>query len=424
MAIVGAGAKAAAIAAKANILNKVARSDIQVTVFEQQAVGANWSGLNGYTDGEARLCTAAERDLGFPYTPTFSAEVAQAMYRDYSWPSYLVAAGGSRGFANWVNRGRKPPTHAEYASYLQWAMLRSGVNPVIGRVHRAEPAEDGWMLYSRSTKGGRQSDGPFDGIVFTGPGPATSKVARVGASPKITDGRKFWLGTNRFIGRRKKSEEPVVIVGAGGTSAAIAARVLRDPRVDRVVIIGDQAVLFTRTETFFENQIFTDDELWENLSPKTRRDFTDRLNRGVVWSTISDELSKSGKLHFEPGRGKRIEVRRGIAGEELIVHYERNGKMLGVEASLVIDASGFDPWWFLSVLPTKYRAPLMHLDPERQRELRLEAMSRMDGNLVLLKDLAGSIHAPMVSQVAGPGFASLMVLGSMSDRILAPYKGP
>ncbi len=32
------------------------------------------------------------------------------------------------------------------------------------------------------------------------------------------------------------------------------------------------------------------------------------------------------------------------------------------------------------------------------------------------------LHAPMVSQTQGPGFASLMVLGSKSDRILKSYR--
>lgn len=32
------------------------------------------------------------------------------------------------------------------------------------------------------------------------------------------------------------------------------------------------------------------------------------------------------------------------------------------------------------------------------------------------------LHLPMLSWTEGPGFASLMVLGSMSDRILRTYK--
>jgi hypothetical protein len=54
--------------------------------------------------------------------------------------------------------------------------------------------------------------------------------------------------------------------------------------------------------------------------------------------------------------------------------------------------------------------------------MRLKVASRMSPNLALFDEEPGPIHAPMLSQVVGPGFASLMVLGSMSDRILDLYK--
>lgn len=57
IAVVGGGAKAAALAARAHALRKEGVADIGVTIFEQDEIGANWTGRGGYTDGAQRLCT-------------------------------------------------------------------------------------------------------------------------------------------------------------------------------------------------------------------------------------------------------------------------------------------------------------------------------------------------------------------------------
>jgi len=80
IAVIGAGARGAAIAAKAYCLKQEGK-EIWATVFERSEVGANLSGRHGYTDGIQRLSTPAERDLGFPYLPTFGRNV-----RPVSWP--------------------------------------------------------------------------------------------------------------------------------------------------------------------------------------------------------------------------------------------------------------------------------------------------------------------------------------------------
>ena len=55
VAIIGGGAKAAAIAAKAAALRAARRADIHVTIFERHAIGAHWDGGHGYTDGTQPL---------------------------------------------------------------------------------------------------------------------------------------------------------------------------------------------------------------------------------------------------------------------------------------------------------------------------------------------------------------------------------
>ncbi|SFU23439.1 DUF2971 domain-containing protein [Paraburkholderia aspalathi] len=65
IAVIGGGPKAAALAAKAAVLRELKKADVQVTIFEPDQIGAAWTGESGYTDGEQRLCTIAERDVGY-----------------------------------------------------------------------------------------------------------------------------------------------------------------------------------------------------------------------------------------------------------------------------------------------------------------------------------------------------------------------
>lgn len=71
LAVIGAGAKAAAIAAKADCLNRSGLADLQITLFDKGSAADNWSGLAGFTNGSQLLCTPVERDIGFPYDGVF-----------------------------------------------------------------------------------------------------------------------------------------------------------------------------------------------------------------------------------------------------------------------------------------------------------------------------------------------------------------
>ena len=189
-----------------------------------------------------------------------------------------------------------------------------------------------------------------------------------------------------------------------------------------MVVIGDQAALFTRVEAFFESQIFTDAAVWKRLDQSTRREFTDRLNRGVVWASISNELARSPKVRFEPGRGRKISVRSPIPGlEEIAVEYERGGETFRATGSLTIDACGFDPWWFVPMLPASLRDRLTGASPEEEKSIRQAVEGGMTPYLELFSEGPGPIHAPMLSQSVGPGLSSLMALGAMSDLIISRY---
>ena len=425
LAIIGAGPKAAAIAAKAAVLRRLDRADIHVSVFEAHQPGANWSGAFGYTDGRQRLCTAAERDLGFPYDGgLFDPDVAQRMYSDFSWGTFLVTepqnGDGPSAFSDWINRGRLPPTHREFARYIDWALGRSGATIERGEVVGVEPhpSGQGWQVRQRRGRG-QARVGPFDGVVATGPGPANGRLIAGISEPRVTDGVRFWTNPFAFAELAGDSEDPIVIVGAGGTAAAIAAWFVRMGSPRTLMIVGDQAALFTRSDGFFESQIFSDDAVWQRLELSVRSEFTRRLNRGVVWATVSDELARSAKVRFEPGRVEQIELdQQG----ELRIRYRNGEGPRDSPASLIVDASGFDGWWFRTLLPASLRARMEDADPDAQHAKREGLLGAMGKDFALLSEEYGKFHAPVLSQGVGPGFSTLMVLGSLSDRILRAYR--
>ena len=65
--IVGAGAKATAIATKVHVLNSLGLGPIALTIVEATEPAASWSGRNGMTSGEEPLAIPPIKDVGFPY---------------------------------------------------------------------------------------------------------------------------------------------------------------------------------------------------------------------------------------------------------------------------------------------------------------------------------------------------------------------
>lgn len=427
IALIGGGPKAVAIAAKAKVLRTQGREEVKVTVFEKTGIGANWAGMRGYTDGAQRLCTAAERDLGFPYdTGLYDRGIAERMFAEFSWGAFLVADAGAApfkgGLSDWINRGRLPPTHAEFARYLQWAHQRSEARLVLGEVTEVKPRReaDGWNVHATNGAARATRHGPFNGVVFTGPGPAQARLTAGLTDTRVVDGAAFWINPETFAARANGSDDPVVIIGAGGTAAAIAAWFVRKEPERTLIILGDQAALFTRSDSFFESQMFNDEEIWERLDQKVRDEFTRRLNRGVVWATVSDELARSPKVRFEPGRASQVVI-DPHPPHDIDVDYVNGAGAQTAHASLVVDASGFDAWWFRRLLPQALRDKMEGADDEASRVLREGLIAGMKEDFTLLQEAAGRLHAPMLSQSIGPGFSTLMVLGAMSERILKPY---
>src|SRR5207248_3707499 len=71
LAVIGAGPKGIAIAAKARALSAVGLDAPRVVLVDRSAVAGSWSGLQGYTSGLLPLGTPPEKDVGFPYADSW-----------------------------------------------------------------------------------------------------------------------------------------------------------------------------------------------------------------------------------------------------------------------------------------------------------------------------------------------------------------
>src|SRR5206468_8105677 len=175
LAVIGAGPKGIAIAAKARALAAVGLAAPRVVLLDRGAVAGNWSGRQGYTSGLLPLGTPPEKDVGFPYADSWGAasSAVTAAMANFSWQRHLIARGV---YADWVDRGRLRPTHRQWSAYLREVAERAEAEIVVGEVVGLEVGEDErWML---TIEPGEALTA--DGVVLTGTGPPI----RVAAQPR------------------------------------------------------------------------------------------------------------------------------------------------------------------------------------------------------------------------------------------------
>ena len=145
LAVIGAGPKGIAIAAKARALAAAGLEVPQVVLVDRGPVAGNWSGRQGYTNGLLPLGTPPEKDVGFPYPDSWgaaSASVTQAM-TEFSWQRHLMAHGR---YADWVDRGRMRPTHREWTAYLREVAERAEAELVNAELVDLDVEGDRWRL--------------------------------------------------------------------------------------------------------------------------------------------------------------------------------------------------------------------------------------------------------------------------------------
>ncbi|MDF3338152.1 NADPH-dependent L-lysine N(6)-monooxygenase MbtG [Mycolicibacterium septicum] len=412
LAVIGAGPKAIAVAAKAAELRAMGVPAPEVVVVERAGVAANWQAVGGWTDGNHRLGTGPEKDVGFPYrsalVPRRNAELDERMTR-HSWQAYLIATGG---FAEWVDRGRPAPTHKRWSQYLGWVADDIGMTVVSGDVERIS-VEGGtgnstdahrWVLHTAD------DTVSADGLMVTGPGQAERSV--LPGNPRVMSIAQFWhqAGKHEMI-----TAERVAVIGGGETAASMLNELFRH-RVSTITVISPTVTLFTRGEGFFENTLFSDPTGWTGLTLAERRDALARTDRGVFSARVQDALLADDRIRHLRGR-----VAHAVARDERIrLTLSTNTGGEAVETvhgfDLVIDGSGADALWF---------APLFSQDALDLLELGLggplsgESLQEHIGHDLALTDVFPKLFLPgLAGLTQGPGFPNLSCLGLLSDRVL------
>ncbi len=409
LAVIGAGAKAVAVAAKAAALREMGVEVPEVVAVERSGVAANWRAGGGWTDGRQRLGTSPEKDVGFPYRSNLlagrDAEVDERMMR-FSWQSYLVA---SDQFVGWVDRGRPAPTHETWAGYLRWVADVVGLKVVDGEVVAISVDESRWVLRTR------ESSVPADTLMVTGPGQPDRSM--LSGDPRVLSIAQFWERAGRHD---RIVADSVAVIGGGETAASILNELFHH-RVSVITAISPQATLFTRGEGFFENSLFSDPTGWRTLTQAERRDCIARTDRGVFSARVQESLLADERIKHQRGRVARVADRDGRIW--ITLRTENRGEPLETlhRFDLVIDGSGADPVWFL---PLMCPAAVQLLEAGLHAPVTFEALEESIGPDLAVAGVSPKLLLPNLSGVnEGPGFPNLSCLGLLSDRVLGAELG-
>ena len=302
LAVIGAGAKGIAIAAKARALAAAGLDPPRVILVERGRPAGTWTGQQGYTSGLLPLGTPPEKDIGYPYPESWgaaSATVTGAMMA-YSWPRYLIARGA---YADWVDRGRLRPAHREWGGYLRQAALASQAEIVADEVTRLEAGDGTWRL---GQAGGGELEA--DGVVVTGAGPPVRIPGQPRDHPLVLDGRTYW----QHAGRLDSHARSICVVGNGETAAwiviSLAERCHEHSAID---VLTSRGVLFSRGESYDENRFYSDPGDWPRLAESHRREFLERTDRGVFSVQAEATLNKLGGYRTLAGRAVHIAAAGG-----------------------------------------------------------------------------------------------------------------
>jgi mycobactin lysine-N-oxygenase len=442
LVVVGAGPKAAALAAKARVLRELGLGEIRIKVLEREKkMAANWTGSTGFTTGKVQLCTPPEKDVGFPYSSIFGSEVDKKMLVDYSWHAYKILLGRSL-YSDWVDAGREHPTHEEWANYLRDILMAQPraksdvvsdalagddiVSVHLGTtVEQIEP-ENGNVRIS-AVCGGHKKSFEADGVVLTGPGrPIVIENSPTNAQDLIFNGQDYWRSTELF---NKMKAGKIAVIGGGETAASIVLSLLELTQGSSVGIdiINRHGAIFTRGESYNESRRFSNPKDWLALDIAQRRELISRTDRGVFSVTAQRRLNKARNVDYQSGEVVALSKDR----KKVNVHLKRGNSPEEKKAyDRVIVALGFNPWTSLDFLPSQFRPSAT--TQKRLMELYADLELTIDHNLCLtfdhvpsMKNVRFNIHMPMVAGLAqGPGFPNLCSLGHMSDRIISRYIGP
>ncbi|MGN6663333.1 MAG: SidA/IucD/PvdA family monooxygenase [Solirubrobacterales bacterium] len=421
--IVGAGAKAAAIAAKVHTINTLGLGEISMTVIEKTEPAASWKGLNGMTSGEEPLAIPPIKDVGFPYQSSRQfgpvGDEIDAALLPFTWQRFAMER---HEYAAWVNSGSPSVLHRDYGTYLGWVLERAteGVTVYDGRVTEVSLSggRESWQV--EVAERGRPEDPERHrgrALVLTGPG-----VHRHFPHDPDVESRVFHCDSRREEFTRVPEGEEVEIAIVGGGESALSALVfLRDMRPEARLTIYTPTLPLSRGESFLENRVFADPDnvSWEHLDIETRRDFVKHCDRGVFDQTVLARIADDDHLSFVTGRA--VHVALAEDGEGALLEFESPAEgMLSERYDFVINCTGFDLLRQLrGLFPDAVRdqveeqcGPLWDRPPKTEVPI---------GRALELKDVHPRLHIPGLGGLSqGPGFANLGSLGLLANRVLTP----
>lgn len=421
--IVGAGAKAAALAAKVHVINTLGIGEISMTVIEKTEPAASWLGRNGMTSGEEPLAIPPIKDVGFPYQSSRQfgelGDEIDAALLPFTWQRFAMER---HEYAAWVNSGSPSVMHRDYGVYLGWVLERAteGVSLYDGRVTEVTLSEehDAWQV--EVAERGRPEDPERHtgrNLVLTGPG-----VHRHFPHDPEVESRVFHCDSRREEFARVPEDETVEIAIVGGGESALSALVfLRELRPQARLTIYTPTLPLSRGESFLENRVFADPDNvdWEHLDVETRRDFVKHCDRGVFDQTVLARIADDDHLSFITGRA--VHVSLSDDGEGAVLEFESPSEgMQSQRYDFVINCTGFDLLRQLrGLFPDAVRdiveeqcGPLWDGPPKAEVPI---------GRGLELEGVRPRLHIPGLGGLRqGPGFANLGSLGLLANRVLQP----
>ena len=338
--VVGAGAKAAGIAAKAHAINSLGLGPVSLTIVEEAEVAASWLGRNGMTSGEEPLAVTPIKDIGFPYR-SFDVfgehgEAVDDLVMGFSWQRYMV---GRRRYARWIDAGSPSVRHRDYGEYLRWALSRAtaGVTHVLGRVAQVSLADGGdWEVEVEEPE--QRSRHRAGALVLTGPGIHRAFPHEPGIAPRVfhCDSRR-----SEFARLPEEGGCDVAVVG-GGESALSCVMFLRGFRPRARFTIYTPMLPLSRGESFLENRVFSDPDAvgWTSLDQQARRDFVKHSDRGVFDPPSLAAIAYDDRARFATGRVTDVVAARGGEGVGVVHHSPEGARH--PEHDYVVNCTGFD----------------------------------------------------------------------------------
>lgn len=455
LAIVGAGPKAIALAAKAIVLKKLGFHVPNIVIVEMEGIGANWSGKSGYTDGSSQLRRFVERDIGFPYKSLIWGDEhdheVNVQMQAYSWHRFLVSKKNyydwnyDWNYYDWIDRGRPLPDHNLFATYLTWtfeqvmkevkedARLNGAVTVLLGEVTRvvANEQKQEWTIHYTAKGSNPSTASPettftADGLVITGPGTPDQLSNGLTNEDGYFDAVSFWSHWPQ-LKYNIESGQSFGVIGSGDAAAAIVVALLEHLHNDVFIhIVTPNGTVYSRGENYWENRYYSNPTViageWLHLSAKHRNEFIKRTDRSVFSQQAQQYLNTAQRVFLIPGRARAIE-RNGPDNEPnrlaVWTKYGRKRKQKHV-FDYVVQSVSLNSLSFLSLLDKDDQDRL----PSERRSGKISTKSlenSISPDLSVI-DFTPKLHLPMLAGPAqGPGFPTLSCLGLLSDRILGSY---